>query len=140
MGTTVVASSSSVWTLDIVLFTHREQVTNHPADGVQENHISVILAHNHRSSKAAWSVDCIDLGELDDVFIKAGRAPILEGIFRALGEHGINPWDVTKWSRFVNQTTLRQAMQSYERTGQVAPMNDYRPRRKTEQETGQCLI
>ena len=59
MGTSVIASSKSVLTIDIVLYTHKDQITNDPMEGINEHHITVILGYKLRTDR--WSVDCIDL-------------------------------------------------------------------------------
>ena len=135
METAVAARSDSVLTLNIKLYTHTQPITNDPRDGVEENNISVILAvKNPRFD--TWAIDCVDLANMDGIFLRAGREKVFEGIFRALAEHGINPRHVHGWTNWgVRKSSLRQALNSYEQTGSVPAMLDYMPReRKNDQE------
>ncbi len=132
----VVASSSSALTLDVKIYTHRDRITTDPEGGVEEHHISVILALSVR--KTGWTIQCMDLGELDGALLKAGRGAIFEAIFRVLDNHAIEPRLVRGWTRWgVNPHTIALALNSYNRTGQVEQMPDYMPRsRKNSQECG----
>ena len=127
METAVVARSNSVLTLNIKLYTHTQPITNNPKDGVEENNISVILSvKNPRFD--TWTIDCVDLANMDGIFLRAGRGKVFEGIFRALAEHGINPRHVHGWTNWgIQKSSLRQVLNSYEQTGSVPAMRDYMP-------------